>query len=84
MTVPDDETLLRRLGKALQRIAQIDEVPHLEVETYTWPVMPGDAVQEQESDPVLLLTERIAQELVATRDLLRTIANRPDTTGNPG
>lgn len=49
------------LGPALQAIAALDYAPHLEVETYTWDVLPGAQV-----DLVAGLTE----ELRATQALL--------------
>jgi len=42
--------------------------PHLEVETYTWPVLPGSA--DTVVDPAAALVEGLARELVATRDLM--------------
>ena len=50
------------LERALGAIQQLDYTPHIEVETYTWPVMPG-------ADPVSLV-DGLARELIATRQLL--------------
>lgn len=50
------------LERALAALQTLDYAPHLEVETYTWPVMPG-------ADPVSLV-DGVARELIATRDLL--------------
>lgn len=49
------------LRRALAEVAWLDYAPHLEVETYTWEVLPG-----REPDLVTGLT----RELVATRQLL--------------
>jgi sugar phosphate isomerase/epimerase len=53
------------IPQALRAIAALDYAPHLEVETYTWDVLPGSPV-----DLVTGLTE----ELRATHDLLRDVA----------
>jgi len=50
------------LRRALAAIGRLAEMPHLEVETYTWPVMPG-----AEAGGVVA---GLARELVATRELL--------------
>jgi sugar phosphate isomerase/epimerase len=49
--------------EALAAIARLDETPHLEVETYTWNVLPGAERVD--------LVEGLARELVATQGLLR-------------
>ena len=50
------------LERALAAIGRLDSAPHLEVETYTWPVLPG-------ADPVDLAAG-ITRELIATRALI--------------
>jgi len=50
------------LVQALTAVGRLPYTPHLEVETYTWPVMPG-------ADQVPV-NEGLARELVATRRLL--------------
>ena len=55
-------TTRRDLERALAAIKALEYAPHLEVETYTWPVLPG-------ADPVDLASG-IARELVATRGLI--------------
>lgn len=55
-------TTRSELVRALAAIRTLDYAPHLEVETYTWPVLPG--VQ-----PVDLATG-IAREMIATRALI--------------
>lgn len=50
------------LMQALAAIGTLDYAPHLEVETYTWPVLPG-------ADPIDLAAG-IARELIATRALI--------------
>lgn len=56
------------LCAALHRIALLDYAPQLEVETYTWPVMPGTADTAQSS-----LGDRIARELSSAYDILNDI-----------
>ena len=53
------------LAAALRRVARLDYAPHLEVETYTWPVMPGES-----NGSSMTLSERIAQELRSAGELL--------------
>jgi len=53
------------LKQALHAIGRLDYAPHLEVETYTWPVLPG-------ADPVDLV-EGLARELLATRALIEQV-----------
>lgn len=50
------------LVRALRAIVALPYLPHLEVETYTWPVMPG-------ADPITLV-EGLAKEIIATAALL--------------
>lgn len=53
------------LKQALAEVARLPYAPHLEVETYTWEVLPGAA----EGD----LANGVARELIATRDLLNSL-----------
>jgi len=53
------------LKRALKAVAALEYAPHLEVETYTWGVLPG---QEQPS-----LVDGLTAELTATRDLLASL-----------
>jgi sugar phosphate isomerase/epimerase len=50
------------LARALAAIGALDYAPHLEVETYTWPVLPGAEAVD--------LAAGIARELIATRALI--------------
>lgn len=50
------------LERALAAIGRLDYAPHLEVETYTWPVLPGRESVD--------LVEGLARELLATRELI--------------
>jgi sugar phosphate isomerase/epimerase len=59
-------TTRSELVRALAAIKTLDYAPHLEVETYTWPVLPG-------ADPVDLAAG-IARELIATRALIGNTA----------
>jgi sugar phosphate isomerase/epimerase len=56
------------LREALAAVAALDYAPHLEVETYTWDVLPG-------AGPAGLVAG-LAAELAATRDLLAAIPRR--------
>lgn len=58
-------TTRAELRAALAAVAGLDERPHLEVETYTWPVLPGVTATD--------MVDGLARELVATRDLLATL-----------
>ncbi|HAD61179.1 MAG TPA: hypothetical protein DCG12_18210 [Planctomycetaceae bacterium] len=54
------------LKAALRKVRTLDYSPHLEVETYTWPVMPGD----EEPD----LADQITQELHSAVKLLSDLS----------
>jgi len=56
------------LGRALQAVHQLDHAPHLEVETYTWGVLPDGRTLD--------LVEGLSRELTATRQLLDQVAVR--------
>ena len=58
---------------ALKKVSQLDYAPHLEVETHTWPVMPGE---EQTSDQPVTLQQRIARELQSAAELIDEISGR--------
>jgi len=67
--VPVDAERLGPLGttraelvRALAAVARLPYRPHLEVETYTWPVLPGVTAGD--------VTAGLARELLATRTLL--------------
>jgi hypothetical protein len=67
--VPVDAETLGPLGttrvelkQALAAVARLDYAPHLEVETYTWEVLPGGSPSD--------LVEGLSRELIATRALL--------------
>lgn len=62
------------LKKALETVHQLDYAPHLEVETYTWNVLPGETTPD--------LISGMTAELKATYDLLENIAN-PKTGFRP-
>lgn len=61
------ETTRSDLKLALKAVAKIDYAPHLEVETYTWSVLPG------EEKPNLVIG--LQKELAATYELLDEIAS---------
>ena len=56
------ETTRSDLKKGLVAVTKLDYAPHLEVETYTWNVLPGGDKPD--------LVTGLARELSATRDLL--------------
>jgi hypothetical protein len=51
------------LQAAMRRVAMMEYAPHLEVETYTWPVMP-DATEQKG------LVDQISQEISAAYDMM--------------
>ena len=57
------------LRDALAAVARLDYAPHLEVETYTWDVMPGRQAVD--------LAEALARELTAARWLIVQAAEPP-------
>ncbi|WP_437204267.1 metabolite traffic protein EboE [Planctomicrobium sp. SH664] len=59
------QTTRQELKGALAAVAGLDYAPHLEVETYTWGVLPGE---EQPS-----LEQGVVNELAATQGLLQQI-----------
>ncbi len=58
------------LKAALRRVASMQYAPHLEVETYTWPVMPDEPCGNED------LASRICRELASTYELLESIVVR--------
>lgn len=60
-------TTRSELQLAIKRVAELPYAPHLEVETYTWPVMPGDDDASSHA-----LADRIAGELAAAADMIST------------
>lgn len=59
-------TTRAELRQALEAVAALPYAPHLEVETYTWRVMPG----RREGNDSQRLIEGLTRELLATRALL--------------
>jgi hypothetical protein len=59
-------TTRRQLKQALAAVAELSYAPHLEVETYTWDVLPG-------AEKLDLVTG-LAREMAATRALLAEVA----------
>jgi hypothetical protein len=55
-------TTRQELKQALQAVRNLNYAPHLEVETYTWEVLPGAAPGD--------LVAGLTRELVATEKLL--------------
>lgn len=70
-TLGDLTTTRPDLEIALQRVAELPYAPHLEVETYTWPVM-LDAQGSDTTD----LSARIAGELEAATALIEATTSR--------
>jgi sugar phosphate isomerase/epimerase len=73
--VPVDAESLGPLGttrgdlkQALSAIALLPDAPHLEVETYTWEVLPGEASRATNNPAPLI--DGLTRELTATRELL--------------
>lgn len=63
-------TTKAQLIEALQTVRDLDYTPHLEVETYTWEVLPGVETKRTPQDLVAGLT----QEILGTRKLLSELS----------
>lgn len=63
-------TTKAQLIEALQVVHNLDYAPHLEVETYTWEVLPGVETKRTPADLVTGLT----QEILGTRKLLAELS----------
>ena len=63
-------TTRRDLRQALETVAELDYAPHLEVETYTWEVLPGRSA----TSTAQALIDGLTGEMVATRELLADIS----------
>ncbi len=59
------------LRRALAAVAALPYAPHLEVETYTWDVLPGQAAR---SEGPQRLIDGLTRELRATRELLAELS----------
>ena len=59
-------TTYQELRHALATVKELDYAPHLEVETYTWEVLPDD------QKPTLV--EGLTRELQAAQKLLKTLS----------
>ena len=68
--VAAEATTLDELKEAILAIKKLEYAPHLEVETYTWDVLP-------ESGEAISLVDGFARELTATQQLLDG-ASKPD------
>jgi hypothetical protein len=64
-------TTRHELKQALETVARLDYAPHLEVETYTWEVLPKAAAATGSNS----LVEGLTAELVGTRELIARIAS---------
>jgi len=60
-------TTRAELVKALAEVARLPYAPHLEVETYTWPVLPGTQAESRDEQ----IIAGLARELISTHDLLK-------------
>ena len=65
-------TTRHELKQALETVARLDYAPHLEVETYTWEVLPADGAASQ----TMSLVDGLTGEMMGTRELLGSIAAR--------
>src|SRR5579872_211037 len=65
-------TTRHELRQALQTVAELDYAPHLEVETYTWEVLPPESSAGSSARD---LVDGLTEELLATRDLLALLEN---------
>ncbi len=62
-------TTRHELKQALETVAELDYAPHLEVETYTWEVLPDDGAAARMTS----LVDGLTAEMVGTRELLASI-----------
>lgn len=62
-------TTRNELRQVLAAVAELPYAPHLEVETYTWPVLPG---QSKRSETELI--DGLTNELAATRQLIKRLS----------
>src|SRR5262245_13587786 len=60
------------LRQALATVAELKYAPHLEVETYTWEVLPGGGAAPASNG----LVDGLTRELTATRDLLAGLSRK--------
>ena len=65
-------TTRNELKQALAAVSELNYAPHLEVETYTWEVLPGS----ETSRSAMSLVDGLTGELVATRKLLGNLLAR--------
>ncbi len=66
------QTTRADLRRALAAVAQLPYAPHLEVETYTWEVLPSQAQSAPNN-----LVEGLTREILATRSLLEELQTTP-------
>ncbi len=66
-------TTRRELKQALEAVARLDYAPHLEVETYTWEVLPEDGATAIGPST---LVDGLTAEMVSTREMLAGISAR--------
>lgn len=59
------QTTRNELRQAIKAVSELDYAPHLEVETYTWEVLPDGQATE--------LVDGLSLEMTSTRDLLNAI-----------
>ena len=62
-------TTRNELKQALAAVSELNYAPHLEVETYTWEVLPGS----ESSRSAINLVDGLTEELIATRNLLANL-----------
>ncbi len=65
------KTTRNELKEAILAIKKLEYAPHLEVETYTWEVLP-------EIDATVSLVDGFARELTATQQLIDDANQRPE------
>lgn len=72
-------TTRTELRRALEAVAELPYAPHLEVETYTWEVLP----ERESPGSSAQLIEGLTRELLATRELLQQTANARPPKNRP-
>ena len=56
-------------------VAGLSYAPHLEVETYTWEVLPASIGSGAAGTRSIALVDGLTQEMVSTRELIREVSS---------
>lgn len=70
-------TTRRDLERAIAEVATLEYAPHLEVETYTWPVLPGPFAPGRD----FKLLDGLEQEMRSAHELIGRLRGQPTALG---